>query len=161
MSLVVGVGDLVVSQAPGETIVTYGLGSCLGITIFDPVAGVGGMLHAMLPTARIDPEGGRGNPARYLDTGIPLLFRQAYALGAAKERIILKMAGAGRPLGGDEARDSFQIGKRNVLMARQLLWKNGVLIRKEDVGGTHSRTLTLRLEDGSVSIRSGGEEHAL
>lgn len=161
MSLVVGVGDLKVSNDAGGKIVTYALGSCLGITIYDPVARVGGMLHAMLPTARIDPEGGRGNPARYIDTGLPLLFREAYALGAAKERIILKMAGAGRPLGGDEARDSFQIGKRNVLMARQMLWKNGVRIQREDVGGTHSRTLTLQMGDGGVTIRSGGEDHAL
>ncbi len=161
MSLVVGVGDLKVSNDAEARIVTYALGSCLGVTIYDPVARVGGMLHAMLPSARIDPEGGRGNPARYIDTGLPLLFKEAYALGAAKERIILKMAGAGRPLGGDEARDSFQIGKRNALMARQMLWKNGVRIQREDVGGTHSRTLTLRLGDGGVTIRSGGEDHAL
>lgn len=161
MNLVVGVGDLIVTDREDAVVVTYGLGSCLGVTIYDPVARVGGMLHAMLPSAAIDPANGSANPARYVDTGLPLLFRQAYALGAVKERIILKMAGAGRPLGGSEEQDSFKIGKRNVLMARQLLWKNGVLVRQEDTGGTQSRTLTLRLGDGFVNIRSGGIDHAL
>ena len=152
MKRIVGISDLGVSSDPDEELVTYGLGSCLAIVAYDPVARVGGLLHAMLPSARIDPEKAQRNPLAYVDTGVPELFRWCYAEGGARERLIVKVAGGATMQQGDL--DRFQIGKRNVLMLRQLLWKNGILVAAEDVGGTCSRTLSLHIGTGRVMLKS-------
>ncbi|MFC1592151.1 chemotaxis protein CheD, partial [Thermodesulfobacteriota bacterium] len=139
---VVGISELFVSRDPEEVIITYSLGSCLGVTIYDPVARVGGLLHCLLPLSGINPKEAQKKPAMFVDTGIPLLFKSAYQLGAQKKRIIIKVAGCGEPLGVEKF---FQIGKRNYTVCKKLLWKNDVLIENESVGGGISRTLWLDL----------------
>lgn len=156
----VGIADMIVSAVPDDVIITYALGSCLGITIYDPVVKVGGMLHAMLPTCSTDPEKAQKNPLMFVDTGVPKLFWESYKLGAKKERLIVKVAG-GACVNKTEDEDHFQIGKRNFLMLRKLLWKNGVMIKAEDVGGQVARTMSLALTDGELIIRSNGVEHKL
>lgn len=154
--LVVGMADLQVSSGRGGRMVTYALGSCLGITIWDPVARVGGMVHVMLPASSLDAEKAAAKPAMFVDTGVPLLFKSAYKLGALKERLVVKVAG-GASSGSSPDGDRFQIGKRNMVALRQLLWKNGVLIKADDTGGVQvSRTMTLDLDSGEVSVRTGG-----
>jgi chemotaxis protein CheD len=150
--LTVGLGDMQVSADPETTLITYALGSCLGVALYDPVARVGGMLHAMLPRSELDPAKAHARPSMFVDTGIPALFRACYALGARKDRLVVKVAGAGTITTG--ADDHFEIGKRNLLMARQLFWKNNVLIHAQDTGGDASRTMSLRLGSGDVVIRS-------
>jgi chemotaxis protein CheD len=151
--LVVGMGDLVVSTDTAITLVTYALGSCLGVAVYDPVACVGGMLHAMLPSSETDPARAAALPALFVDTGVPELFRACYSRGARKERLVVTIAGAGGLSGEDT--DQFRIGKRNLLMARQLFWKNSVLVHSGDVGGSVSRTLSLNIGNGQVLIRTG------
>ena len=151
----VDIADFAVSNDPNTTLVTYSLGSCIGLTIWDPQARVGGMLHYMLPDASINPEKAKSIPAMFGETGIPLLFRSAYALGAVKGRLIVKVAGGAQLLGDSQL---FDIGKRNYLILRKLLWKNGVLIEKEDVGGSLSRTIRLEIGTGRFTMRRGGEE---
>lgn len=151
----VDIADLAVSSDPNFTLVTYSLGSCIGLTIWDPQTRVGGMLHYMLPDASINPEKAKSIPAMFGETGIPLLFRSAYALGAVKTRLIVKVAGGAQLLGDSQL---FDIGKRNYLLLRKLLWKNGVLIDKEDVGGSVSRTIRLDIGTGRFTMRRGGEE---
>lgn len=151
-ALVIGLGELRVSRQQNETLVTYALGSCLGVAVYDPVARVGGLLHAMLPKSEIDPRKAETQPALYVDTGIPALFRACYGLGARKHRLIVKLAGAAAM--HDAELDRFQIGKRNLLMARQLFWKNNVFVQAQDVGGTAWRTLTLHMRSGDVAVRS-------
>ncbi|HEY0971831.1 MAG TPA: chemotaxis protein CheD [Gemmatimonadales bacterium] len=152
----VGMADLQVSADPEARLVTYALGSCLGVSVYDPVTRVGGLLHVMLPLAEIDVERARTNPALFVDTGVPALFRACYRLGAVKSRVIVKVAG-GAAAGAAGTADQFQIGKRNVLALRKLLWKNGVLVRAQDVGGHQvARTMALHLADGAVTLRSGG-----
>lgn len=159
--VVVGVADLKVVSAPSERLITYALGSCLGIVIHDPVAGVAGLLHAMLPDSTIDKAKAERNPAMFVDTGVPMLFRESYRLGAKKERMIVKVAG-GAHSGATEADDQFQIGKRNFLMLRKLLWKNNVLVHAHDVGGCQtSRTMVVDVATGGVTIRSQGAETSL
>jgi chemotaxis protein CheD len=153
--LVVGVADFVVSADPNAEMVTYALGSCIAVTIYDPVARVGGMLHFMLPVAAAagvarDP-GAR--PGMYGDVGIPLLFRAAYAQGAVKERLIVCAAGGAEILGDD---GHFRVGARNRTLLRGIFWQNNVLIAAESTGGHSSRTMSLRLSDGRVEIRSQG-----
>lgn len=158
---VVGMADLKVSASTSDRIVTYALGSCLGITAHDPVAGVGGMLHVMMPDSEIDANKAKANPYMFVDTGVPQLFKQCYALGAKKERMIVRVAG-GAFQGEDESQDRFQIGKRNFIALRKLLWKNGVMIKASDVGGIQqSRTMYLSIASGDVTIKCNGVEQAL
>ncbi len=146
--------DLKVSATPDARLVTYALGSCLGITAWDPVARVGGMLHVMLGASQIDEAKARANPAMFVDTGVPELFRSCYRLGAVKQRMIVKVAG-GAHAGPSEEEDRFQIGKRNVIALRKLLWKNGVLIEAIDVGGFQlSRTVSLDVTSGVVTVKT-------
>ena len=159
--VVVGMADLRLASTPGERLVTYALGSCLGITIWDPVARVGGLLHVMLPSSAIDAEKALRNPAMFVDTGVPLLFRRSYELGARKERIVVRVAG-GAHSGATEADDQFQIGKRNFLTLRKLLWKNNVLLQAHDVGGCQtSRTMRLDVATGEVLVRANGVDSML
>ena len=154
--VVVGVADVRLSGSRDDRLVTYALGSCLGITVWDPVAGVGGMLHVMLPSGAIDAEKAARNPAMFVDTGVPLLFRRSYELGARKERLVVRVAG-GAHHGVTEDADPFEIGKRNMLALRKLLWKNNVLIHAHDVGGWQtSRTMRLDLATGEITVRANG-----
>lgn len=156
--LTVGVADLVVTDKPDATIVTYALGSCLGATIYDPVARIGGLLHFMLPTSEFNKEKGEANPAMFGDVGIPLLFRRCLDLGGRRERLIVCAAGGAEVLSDD---GHFRIGSRNRTVLRKLLWKNGILLSGDDTGGSNSRTMSLRLSDGRVVVRSQGTEHVL
>ena len=148
-----------VSADPGEELITYALGSCLGLTVHDPVAGVGGLLHVMLPTSTVNPEKAADRPGMFVDTGVPLLFTDCYALGAVKSRMVAKVAGGASQAAADA--DSFQIGKRNMLMLKKLLWKNGVLLQAEDVEGHVSRTMSLDVGTGAVRLRINGQDHDL
>jgi chemotaxis protein CheD len=153
---VVGVGDMKVVSGDGNVIVTHGLGSCLGVTIYDPVAKVGGMFHVMLPASSVSPDKAVSNPLMFVDTGLPLFFRQAYAAGASKQRLITKVAG-GASLSHDRE-DFFAIGKRNYIALRKIFWQNGVMISKEDVGGNISRTMYLDTSTGRTWLQSNGTE---
>lgn len=158
--VVVGMADMKHVTGTSETLVTYALGSCIAVTIFDPVAKVSGMLHAMLPTSSIDPAKAESNPAVFVDTGVPLLFLESYKLGAKKERLVVKVAG-GACTHGDPEKDMFQIGKRNMLMLKKLLWTNNVPLAASDVAGTESRTVFMDLETGKLRIRMPSGEHEL
>lgn len=151
MNTVVGVSDYRVSSNINETIITYALGSCLGIALFDPEVNIGGLLHVMLPLSKADPEKAKARPAMYVDTGLQLILDDLYALGAQKGNLKISVAG-GASMKATEREDHFKIGKRNFTVFRKLLWKNGFLIAYQDIGGNKSRTMSLRLIDGTVSI---------
>jgi chemotaxis protein CheD len=160
MKHVVNVADMKASMNREDAFITYALGSCLGITIYDPIACVGGMLHAMLPQSSVDPQKAAANPYMFVDTGVPKLFQECQKLGGRKERLILKVAGGACALGNEED-DYFKIGQRNIIMLRKLLWKNGVLIAAHDVGGGHPRTMTLEMASGDVLLRIGSTTRKL
>lgn len=159
MDLVVGVADMKASAESGAVLVTYSLGSCLGVSVYDPETKVGGLLHLMLPESKIDREKAKANPFMFADTGLPLLFKTVYKMGGVKERLIVKLAGASQIL---DSAGVFNIGKRNYLSARKLLWKNNVLIKAEDIGGTIHRTVRLNVETGETTVKiTGGEVRQL
>jgi len=153
--LVVDIADFAVSRDQDVTLVTYSLGSCIGVTIWDPAVRAGGMLHYMLPEASLSPEKAASVPAMFCDTGVPRLFRALYELGAAKNRLIVKVAGGSMLL---DDRGTFNIGKRNYLALRKIFWKNGVMIDGEDVGGSVSRTLRLNVASGEVTLKTRDRE---
>jgi len=151
---VVGVADMVVSASPDELLVTYSLGSCIAVVIFDPVACVGGMLHYMLPESSLDLEKAAKNPCMFADTGITRLFKSSYQLGAKKENIVVKTAGGAQML---DASGLFNIGKRNYLAMRKIFWKNNVAIAAEHVGGEVNRTVRLEMDTGRVILKAGSD----
>ena len=156
--IVVGVADMQLTNDADSVLVTYALGSCIGVTIYDPVAKVGGMLHFMLPESKVNTEKAQANPAMFADTGVPCLFKQAYELGAKKNRLIVCAAGGAEVFADD---GHFKVGKRNRTMLRKLFWKNNILLSADDSGGSISRTLMLNLSDGEVVIRTKGKETKL
>ncbi len=154
----VGVADIAVEKGEAGRITTHALGSCIGVTIFDPVTHVGGLLHFMLPKPS-SPEQAESKPAAMFATkGIPHLFRLGYELGAHKDRIIVCAAGGAGFLNDDAG---FQIGRRNRMIMRKLFWKNNVVVAAEETGGSEARTMSIELNSGTVTIRSRNQEHVL
>ncbi len=151
--LIVGIGELAVSSSADDVIVTHALGSCVAVCIFDPAVHVAAMLHFMLPESRINVERGRQRPATFADTGIPLLFQTAYKYGLDKKRAIVKLVGGAEIAGGPQS--SFRTGRRNALAAKQVLWRNGVLVTAEDTGSNVARTVHFAVQDGRVLVHSG------
>lgn len=158
MDLVVDIADFAVTDDSRTALVTHSLGSCIGVTIWDPQTRVGGMLHYMLPDSSLSPAKAKANPAMFANTGVPAMFRSAYELGASKKRMIVKVAGGSQLL---DDNGTFNIGKRNYVMLRKLFWKNGILIDGEDVGGSISRTLRLQVDTGRVTLKTRNGETEL
>lgn len=153
--LIVGISDIKVSNNAQDILITYALGSCIGIVVFDPIAKVGGMLHYMLPDSNLDQNKAKENPAMFADTGIPLLFKTCYKLGAEKKRMLVKVAGGASIL---DDTNYFRIGQKNIMAMRKIFWKNNVMIEKEDTGANYNRTLRLEMSTGKVFVRSSGGE---
>jgi len=145
--IIVGMADCRVGNEPGQVLTTYALGSCVGLVVHDPVTGVGGMLHFMLPDSALDPERGRQNPCVFADTGIPLLLEQVCRHGASKRSLVVSEFGGAQIM--DEA-GVFEIGARNHLAARKILWKSGILLRRVAVGGSASRSIRLEIGTGRL-----------
>lgn len=154
-SICVDISDMKLSRDREDVLVTYSLGSCVGLTLYDPLAGVGAMIHCMLPMSKIDPEKARLKPYMFVDTGVAAMLQDMYQAGARRQNLIAKVAGAGSPLGKEE---TFRIGQRNYTILRKFLWKNNILIAKEDVGGSKARTLYLHMADGRTTVKSEGQE---
>ena len=154
MEIVVGVGDMKVSNDPEAMLVTNSLGSCIGLGIYDPIVKVGGILHYMLPSSSLNGKKAKKNPYMFGDTGIPLLFKGAYKLGAKKNRLKVIVTGGSQIL---DQEGLFNIGNRNHTVLRKMFWKNNVMIDFEDVGGSVNRTLKLQIRSGDAWLRISGK----
>lgn len=156
MKIVVGISDMKVSNDIDSVLATYSLGSCIGVAVYDPYARVGGLLHSLLPDSILDPKRAQENPHMFADTGVVSLFKAAYKLGAKKHRMKVIVVGGAGTLSkyGD-----FDIGKRNYMSVRKMLWRNGVMIDFEHVGGTTTRTLKLNLRHGVSTLTLNGKQY--
>lgn len=152
-NLVVGVADLVASNDSTSDLVTYSLGSCLGITAYDPVIKVGGLLHIMLPDSKIDPVKATVSPNMFVDTGMIQLLQHVGHLGAKLPRLVFKVAGGAQFM--DEKR-IFNIGDRNAAALKSFFAQHGLVLQSLDVGGKQSRTMRMELATGRVTIHSPG-----
>ena len=153
--IVVGISDVQASREPQDVFITYSLGSCIGVTAYDPAVRVGGMIHYMLPLSQIAPDKAAARPAMFADTGVPALLNALLALGAAKSRLVVKAVGGAQLM---DQHKLFNIGERNFLILRKILWKNNILIKASEVGGMMSRTLRLELDTGRVIVKSSHGE---
>jgi chemotaxis protein CheD len=156
--IIVGVADCRVGHSPGQVLATYALGSCIGLSVYDPKAAVGGMLHYMLPDSTIDPARSRQNPYMFADTGIPKLVDEVCGVGASRRRLIAHAAGGASMM---DPQAIFDIGKRNYLALRKILWKAGILLAGEAVGGATSRTIRLEIGSGRLWLQENGKPKEL
>jgi len=154
----VHVSDAKVSNDPADVLTTYSLGSCIGVCLYDPATHIGGMLHYQLPDSKVDLVRAKQKPFMFADTGMKILVEKVMSMGANKKRMQIKIAGGAAM---DTGPKGFDIGKRNHLAIRKILWKNGMFIDAEDVGGTSPRNMYMNMDNGAVTIRSNGLEKTL
>lgn len=147
---VVSIGEMAVSDAPDDVLVAYGLGSCVAVCLYDPWAKVGGMLHALLPTAN---ERARGNPNKFVDQGVPRLMDSLLKLGANRVRLEAKVCGGAQMLTAPTF-DRLNIGKLNVLAAERALQAASLQIQARATDGHIGRTMRLYVADGKVMVRT-------
>jgi chemotaxis protein CheD len=158
MNRTVGISEMSVSSEAGDVLATYALGSCVGLSLYDPQARVGGLIHCMLPLSRIDPAKAERNPLMYVDTGVPTLLQALFDLGAQRKTLVAKVAGASKIM---DANGVFNIGERNYTVLRKVLWKNDILVAGEEVGGSVPRTMYLHIDSGRTVLKVSGEEREI
>lgn len=152
-SLVVGLGEFKTSRDPNAVLVAYGLGSCVGIGLYDPEAQVAGLLHAILPAP---PEGMADPSPKYVMGGIAALLEQMEQAGADRSRLIVRMAGGANMLAAPGVPQALNIGSRNLEAAYKALADLNLKIAGQDVGGNLGRTVRFYVADGRMTIRAIG-----
>lgn len=153
--VIIGIAQLHVAQAPGR-IMTIGLGSCVGVTLYDAYNRIGGMVHIMLSDSKrfALKNASEINKAKYADTGISELLDKMIEMGADRSNIVAKIAGGAQMFEINEGNDLLCIGERNIEATRQILEKLNIDIISEDVGLDYGRTIELDLENGNLKVRS-------
>lgn len=157
-SVIIDIADAAVSSQPDEALVTYSLGSCLGVTFYDPVLRIGAMAHCMLPLSSLDAHKATEKPFMFVDVGVPKLLEEILRHGCRKRDLITRVAGGAAALGNANL---FRIGERNFAVFRKIMWKNSLLVQGEDVGGDITRTLKLDIATGRLTVRTAGVERDL
>lgn len=149
----VGLGELRISRDPRACLVAHGLGSCVGICVYDPVIRVGAMLHAMLP------EHNGQAPAqatKYVNSGLQQMLKELAGQGVLRHRLVIHLTGGAHMLTAPGFKNTLNIGARNVETARAVLQREGLAIAGSDTGGHWGRTVRLYVKDGRVTVRSVG-----
>lgn len=154
MKIIVGISDMRIGAKPDDEIVTYSLGSCIGVALWDPEVKVGALLHFMLPDSSIDKAKGEQKPFMFADLGVPRMFKEIYKHGAKKERMKVYVVGGAQVMDNS---GMFNIGKRNQMIVQKMFWKNKVAVTKEDLGGSVNRTITLNVGTGEVKLKVSGQ----
>lgn len=149
----VGIADLKVASQP-DRLITLGLGSCVGLTLYDPATRIGGLLHIMLPDST--QFNSVTKPAKFADLGIPLLLSEIGRYGGKVNNLQAKIAGGAQMFSGLNEKFVLNIGERNVAMTRLTLKNLGIRILAEEVGGNRGRTMILDTTNGQVTIRTVG-----
>ena len=152
--IIVGIGEMAVADRPDDVIVTYALGSCVAVCLFDPAAHVAAMLHFLLPESSINTRRALEQPAAFGDTGIPLLLDTAARRGLKKSRARVRLVG-GAMVANSNSGGALATGHRNVLAARSILWRLGLFIEGQEVGGVAARTVHFAALDGRLLVTSG------
>ncbi|MBU5426556.1 chemotaxis protein CheD [Tissierella pigra] len=149
----VGMADLNVTKCPNN-LTTLGLGSCVGIVLYDKTNKIAGLAHIMLPSSR-DIKNNE-NKAKFADTGIEELLDSMIRIGANKNNLIAKIAGGSQMFNFNSNNDILKIGERNVLATKTKLKELNIKIVSEDTGGNFGRTIILNSTDGSLQVKTIG-----
>jgi chemotaxis protein CheD len=157
-TLILGVGEWGISQTPGESVKTYGLGSCVAVICNDTSKQMVGMVHIALPDSSLAVETVAKRPGYCADTGLTVLFEGMQKFGSTLKPglVQIKLVGGASIL---DPNGTFNIGKRNVLTIKKLLWGRGLGPIAEEIGGTISRTVSASVDTGAVLISTPGMEN--
>jgi len=148
----IGIGEWAVSNSADDVLKTYALGSCVAVLIYDSKVRVAGLIHVALPDSTVDPERAIAQPGYFADIGLPRMIEEMKALGASRAGVWVKLAGGASVM---DPGNFFDIGKRNILAVKRVLWKSSLGPIAEDTGGNSSRTVAFSVSDGTVTISSG------
>lgn len=149
----VGIADMKMARQNGM-LITYALGSCIGICLYDPLIQLAALVHIMLP---LNMETGRKSPLKYADTGICETLRRMEEQGGARSRIVAKIAGGARMFAVAGGGNLGNIGQRNIESTHMVLRREGIRLLREDVGGSVARTLLFDAASGQACVRSYGK----
>ena len=153
-SVIVGLGEIKVTQDPSEVLTCLGLGSCIGVSAHDPVAKVAGMAHIVLPQS----DGRDSTSPKYADIGVPMLLQELEKHGAIQRRLIVKLAGGAQMSAAKGLGDAFKIGERNNEAVKTLLREQGLKVIASDTGGDYGRTMRLFPDSGKTIVSTAGRE---
>lgn len=147
-------GELCATGDPSVVLAAYGLGSCIGVSVYDPVAKVGGLAHVMLPSSRDVTF--KASAFRFADLAVPALIEKVQQLGATRKRLICRIAGGAHMLFAGSS-DGFKIGERNIEAVGEALLRCGLTPAAKDTGGSRGRTVRLFVDTGRVLVRTVGQ----
>ncbi len=156
--VIVQKAQLKVSRDRNEVLLVHGLGGGMVLSLYDPNLALGGLLHFMLPTSKVDARKAESSPGMFADTGIPVLFKEMYKYGSTKEALIVRVAG-GCVL--YESEGLFAFGQRNHAALKSILARANVQVAAEDVGGFVIRSVELSLTTGQFVVKAGPRERIL
>ncbi|MDA3940595.1 MAG: chemotaxis protein CheD [Spirochaetia bacterium] len=151
----IGIGHLKTSSTQGDEIKTYALGSCVAVILYDRKTKIAGMIHIALPESAVNTDKAKSLPGYFVDTGLPLLLKEFKELGGDRKTTVIKIAGGSSIM--DENK-TFDIGKRNGIAVKRYLWKNGLGVMKEDIGGNISRTVSIDVDTGRVLLSNAKDK---
>lgn len=154
MNSQIGMAQYLVLKAPG-VIRSSGLGSCIGIALYDPFSRVGGLAHAMLPKHR---PGRDDNKGKYVDTAIDAMLAEMETMGCSRQNIVAKLAGGAQMFPDQDKTGKIPVGEKNIAAAKEYLKQLGIPIVAEDVGGNSGRTIELYCDDGTLYIKTINSE---
>ena len=149
--IMVGMADLNIGKAP-DIITTVGLGSCIGLTLYDPVTRVGGLVHYMLPDSKA--VSNNSNIAKFCDTGVQELLKRVTMAGANRRRLVAKIAGGAKMFAVNQESNVGSVGERNTVAAKQILRQLGIQLIAEDTGLNFGRTVELHCDTGDFYIKA-------
>lgn len=152
-SIVVGLGEIWVTRNPNAVLVTFGLGSCVALCVYDLDAKVAGMMHVVLPSAN-NATANSKCPGKYADGGTPLLIQRMENLGAVRSRMVAKIAGGAKVVRGAASETLLDIGQKNIEAVKTALQRQNIAISAFDTGGAHGRSVWLRAKTGVMMVRT-------
>ncbi|MBX7136912.1 MAG: chemotaxis protein CheD [Oligoflexia bacterium] len=143
-----------ISEDPNEVLVAPNLGSCLGVSVYDPKRRLAGLIHCLLPLSKSDPQKAQQNPYMYVDTGMAAMLDQMVSRGADPKHLIISVGGGANI---NDENNVFEIGKKNLTVLKKFLWKNNLLLKAEHVGESVSRTVSLHVGSGKTLVKTQGQ----
>lgn len=156
--LTIGIGEWAVSADAQKALKTFALGSCVAVLIYDVKIRVAGMIHIALPDSSIDAARAQSLPGYFADSGLPLMIEEMKRLGVGKPHVWAKLVGGASVM---DPNALFDIGKRNVLAAKRILWRSSLGIAAEETGGEVSRTVSMSVADGEIWVSTGNRRWAI
>ena len=154
----IGIGHIKITATPGDEIKTYALGSCVAVILYDKKMKIAGMIHIALPDSAVNTEKAQSLPGYFADTGLPVLLKDFKKLGGDRKTTVIKIAGGSSIM---DANKTFDIGKRNAIAVKRYLWKHGLGVMKEDIGGSISRTVSIEIDTGKVILSNAKDRWEL